>query len=203
MDPRPPSRSTPRRSTFMVLLLPGLAIACSDALAPPAEAPGEAAEVASVPETAGQRHAAATFSFQMLDRCEPASFNAVLGAGTCVGNGKVTFQEFIDELVKKQTHNQWRNQPKQVSLAAGRELSVVNVGGEAHTFTPVAAFGGGFIPDLNALSGNPVPAPECLDFSSIVFVPAGGVASLGTLSAGTHRFMCCLHPWMRTTADVH
>jgi plastocyanin len=139
----------------------------------------------------------------MLDRCEPGSFNAAIGPGTCVGNGKVTFDEFISELMKKQTHHQWRNQPTNVALKAGRDVSVVNVGGEVHTFTPVAEFGGGFVADLNGLTGNPVPAPECLDFGSIEFVPAGGTASVGGLSEGTHRFMCCIHPWMRTTAEVH
>lgn len=147
--------------------------------------------------------ASADFVFSMLDRCEPESFNAVLGAGTCVGDGKVTFSEFIDELIKKQTHHQWRNQPTQVTLKSGRPIALANVGGEAHTFTPVAEFGGGFIPDLNILSGNPVSAPECLDFGSIEFIPAGGVAPLAGLSEGTHLFMCCIHPWMRTTAKVH
>lgn len=147
--------------------------------------------------------ASSPFTFQLLDRCEPASFNAALGAGTCVGDGKVTFDEFIAELVKKGTHHQWRNQPTQVALDAGRPLTVVNVGGEFHTFTEVIEFGGGFVPDLNALTGNPVPAPECLDFGSIQFLPAGAVASLSGLDEGTHLFECCIHPWMRTTAKVH
>jgi hypothetical protein len=75
------------------------------------------------------------------------------------------------------------------------------------TFTPVAAFGGGFVNELNGISGNPVPAPECLNCGSIVFIPAGGVeegptAGSSELPVGTHRFQCCIHPWMRTVIDV-
>lgn len=147
--------------------------------------------------------ASAPFSIRMLDRCEPESFNAVFGPGTCIGDGKVTFDEFIAELVKKQTHRQWRNQPTQVALKAERPISIVNVGGETHTFTPVAEFGGGFIDDLNQLSGNPDPAPECLDFGTIDFLVAGSVTPLAGLPEGTHRFECCIHPWMRTTVEVH
>ncbi|HKY60631.1 MAG TPA: hypothetical protein VJP59_06420 [Gemmatimonadota bacterium] len=147
--------------------------------------------------------ASADFRIVMLDRCEPESFNAVLGAGTCVGDGNVTFTEFIAELVKKQTHHQWRFQPTQVALKSERPIGVVNVGGEVHTFTPVAEFGGGFVPDLNNLTGNPVPAPECLDFGTIQFLPPGSVTPLAGLPDGTHLFMCCIHPWMRTTAEVH
>lgn len=139
----------------------------------------------------------------MLDRCEPESFNALFGPGTCVGDGKVTVDEFIAELVKKQTHHQWRNQPTRVALKANRPLTIHNIGGEVHTFTPVAAFGGGFIEDLNLLSGNPVPAPECLDFPSIDFLSAGSLTEHPGLSVGTHRFECCIHPWMRTTVVVH
>jgi plastocyanin len=147
--------------------------------------------------------ASAAFTFNMLDRCEPMSFNAAVGPGTCIGDGKVTFGEFIAELEKKQTHHQWRFQPTQVSLKADRPITVANVGGETHTFTPVAEFGGGFLPDLNQLSGNPVPAPECLDFGSIAFLPAGSVTPLAGLSQGTHLFECCIHPWMRATVEVH
>lgn len=149
------------------------------------------------------RPASADFTITMLDRCEPESFNAAVGPGTCVGDGKVTFDAFIAELVKKQTHHQWRNQPTQVALKSERPINVVNMGGETHTFTAVAEFGGGFLPDLNNLSGNPVPAPECLDFGTIQFLPAKSVTPLTGLTEGTHLFMCCIHPWMRTTAEVH
>lgn len=145
--------------------------------------------------------------FRMLDDCEPTSFNAVLGEGTCIGNGKTTFAEFIEELEETQDVHTWRNQPSQAHLNVGRPTVIENRGGEVHTFTKVAAFGGGFIPDLNALSGNPVPAPECLNFGTMVFIPAGATedgptAGTSGLPVGVNRFQCCIHPWMRTTIEV-
>ena len=144
---------------------------------------------------------------RLLDDCEPTSFNQVLGDGACVGNGHTTFDEFIAELAATQDAHQWRNQPSQMHVNVGRPTFIENVGGETHTFTPVAEFGGGFIDQLNGISGNPVPAPECLNLGSIVFIPAGGTevgptAGSSDLPVGTHRFQCCIHPWMRTVIEV-
>jgi hypothetical protein len=144
---------------------------------------------------------------RLLDDCEPTSFNAVLGAGACVGNGHTTFDEFIAELAATQDAHKWRNQPSQMLLNAGRPTLIENRGGETHTFTPVAEFGGGFVDQLNGISGNPVPAPECLNLGAIVFIPAGGIeegptAGSSDLPVGTHRFQCCIHPWMRTVIEV-
>jgi hypothetical protein len=144
---------------------------------------------------------------RLLDDCEPTSFNAVLGDGACVGNGHTTFDEFIAELEATQDAHKWRNQPSQMHLSVGRPTLIENVGGEVHTFTPVAAFGGGFVNELNGISGNPVPAPECLNLGSIVFIPAGGVeegptAGSSEMPVGISRFQCCIHPWMRTVVEV-
>jgi hypothetical protein len=145
--------------------------------------------------------------FRMYDDCEPTSFNAVLGDGACVGNGHTTFAEFIEELQETQDAHAWRNQPSATQLNVGRPTLIENRGGETHTFTPVANFGGGFVNELNGISGNPVPAPECLNFGSIVFIPAGGIeagptAGSSGLPVGTHKFQCCIHPWMRTVIEV-
>lgn len=144
---------------------------------------------------------------RMYDDCEPVTFNAALGDGTCIGNGHTTFAEFIEELEANQDVHTWRNQPNQMHLNIGRSTSVENRGGEVHTFTRVANFGGGFVVELNGISGNPVPAPECLNFGSIVFIPAGASEdgpTAGTAEApvGTSRFQCCIHPWMRTVIEV-
>ena len=145
--------------------------------------------------------------FRMYDDCEPTSFNAVLGAGACVGNGHTTFDEFIAELAATQDAHKWRNQPVQAQLNIGRPTIIENRGGEDHTFTEVAEFGGGFVDALNGISGNPVPAPECLNFGSLVIIHPGGVeqgptAGSSDLPVGSHRFQCCIHPWMRTVIDV-
>ena len=156
--------------------------------------------------TAGAGAVQGDKKIRLLDDCEPTTFNAVLGDGACIGNGHTTFDEFIAELAATQDAHKWRNQPSNMHLNVGRETLIENRGGETHTFTPVAEFGGGFIPDLNGISGNPVPAPECLNFGAIEFIPAGAVAAGPTagsdLSVGTHKFQCCIHPWMRTVIDV-
>ncbi len=144
---------------------------------------------------------------RMYDDCEPTTFNAVLGDGACIGNGHTTFAEFIEELEETQDAHKWRNQPSQMHLNVGRPTIIENRGGEVHTFTPVAAFGGGFIPDLNGISGNPVPAPECLNIPALVFIPAGATeegprAGTSDLPVGVTRFQCCIHPWMRTVIEV-
>src|SRR4026209_2707414 len=143
---------------------------------------------------------------RLLDDCEPVSFNAVLGDGACVGNGHTTFAEFIAELEATQDAHKWRNQPTDMQVNVGRPTLIENRGGEVHTFTPVAEFGGGFIPDLNGISGNPVPAPECLNFGAIVFIPPGATeegptAGTSDMPAGTNRFQCCIPPWMRTVIE--
>ena len=165
------------------------------------------AAIALLSLTAGAGAIEGEKKFRMYDDCEPTTFNAVLGAGACIGNGHTTFQEFIEELEETQDAHKWRNQPSQAHLNVGRPTLIENRGGEVHTFTPVAAFGGGFVNDLNGISGNPVPAPECLNFASIVFIPAGGVeegpvAGSSDLPVGVTRFQCCIHPWMRTVIEV-
>jgi hypothetical protein len=145
---------------------------------------------------------------RMYDDCDPVTFNAVLGDGACVGNGHTTFAEFIAELEATQDAHKWRNQPTDMQVNVGRPTLIENRGGEVHTFTPVAEFGGGFIPDLNGISGNPVPAPECLNFGAIVFIPPGATeegptAGSSELPVGSHKFQCCIHPWMRTIIEVH
>lgn len=157
--------------------------------------------------TAGAGAVQGDKKIRMYDDCEPTTFNAVLGDGACIGNGHTTFDEFIEELAETQDVHTWRNQPSQMHLNVGRPTIIENRGGEVHTFTPVAQFGGGFIPDLNGISGNPVPAPECLNFATMVFIPAGAVeegptAGTSDLPVGVSRFQCCIHPWMRTTVEV-
>jgi len=164
------------------------------------------AAIALLSLTAGAGAVQGDKKIRLLDDCEPTTFNAVLGAGGCIGNGHTTFAEFIAELAATQDAHKWRNQPSNMHLNVGRPTLIENRGGEVHTFTPVAEFGGGLIPDLNGISGNPVAAPECLNIGALVFIPAGGVEPGPTagsdLSVGTHKFQCCIHPWMRTVIDV-
>ena len=144
------------------------------------------------------------------DSCDPASFNAALGDPTaCTKEGPTTFQAFIAELSATQTARSWRFNPLQATTHAGEALLVQNVGGEAHTFTPVQQFGGGFIQILNDLSGNPVPVTECLNVPGLDFVASGGRSFISgaALAAvadanGIAKIECCLHPWMRAEVRI-
>ena len=143
------------------------------------------------------------------DECEPASFNAVLGPGACVGDGTVTFGAFIAELAQTKTVEAWNFSPEQLNIAPRGRLRAVNRGGEFHTVTRVAEFGGGFVPILNELAGTPIPAPECFTppGPSNLFLEAGesGVLTTGpdgALGPGANKLLCCVHPWMRSTVHV-
>ena len=148
------------------------------------------------------------------DECDPATFNAVIGPGTCVGDGDVTFSEFIAELREDRAIDEWAFDPDELEVAAGRSVVVKNVGGETHTFTRVAQFGPGFVQPLNDLVFGPgaVPLPEFTPDATgrfpagINFVPSGGTLTLPTaatpLRLGKNRFQCGIHPWMRAVIEV-
>lgn len=90
---------------------------------------------------------------QVLDECDPATFDAALGnPNACVKGGGTTFDEFIGQLIAMGRAPAWRFAPTQLDLAAGGSIDAYNRGGEFHTFTEVAAFGGGCIPILNQSS---------------------------------------------------
>jgi plastocyanin len=134
----------------------------------------------------------------MSDACEPESFNAALGPGSCVGNGGVRFAKFLQLLGRHQKAGAWHFAPSSLKVRVGQELLAVNRGGEEHTFTEVEEFGGGIVPDLNALAGEPVPAPECLALAPGDFVAPGGSTTDDVEEEGTELYQCCIHPWMRT-----
>ncbi len=141
---------------------------------------------------------------EMTDTCEPASFNAAVGPGTCVGNGTTTFSQFITQLVTTGDAPDWRNKPLNLGVRAGRGLLVTNTGGEFHTYTEVARFGGGCVAVLNQLLGL-TPVPECDDpeiFDTTGAPPGGTVELPGMVRPGPHFFMCLIHPWMRATVNV-
>jgi hypothetical protein len=139
----------------------------------------------------------------MMDACDPTTFNAAIQRGTCVGrNGGVKFDQFIALLTKHQSVGAWHNAPPDLNAHEGDPLLATNRGGEVHTFTRVAAFGGGIIPLLNQLSGNPNVAPECTSLDPDDFVQPGGTYEEEVGSAATQLFMCCIHPWMRTTVHT-
>jgi hypothetical protein len=134
----------------------------------------------------------------ILDRCDPDSFNAVLGEGACVmRTGGVSFDTFAARLNPKDGgHQAWRFTPEQVRLR-GQFLRLDNRGGEVHTFTEVMDFGAGFVPELNAAL--PPGTPPAQPIGPLRFLDAGEQVELEVPTAGTHLFECLIHPWMRTT----
>jgi plastocyanin len=139
---------------------------------------------------------------QILDACDPATFNAALGDGACVRpGGGVKFDKFIDQLLSKGEAPAWRFSPAQLKLDAGGTITARNRGGEFHTFSEVAAFGGGCVPEINELLGLE-PVPECSIPGILGTTGVAPGASLTTepLAAGEHRFQCLIHPWQRTRA---
>jgi len=55
----------------------------------------------------------------------------------------------------------WRFAPSVVVATTTDPIQVRNIGGEVHTFTKVAKFGGGIVPLLNELGGFGPTTPAC------------------------------------------
>jgi plastocyanin len=136
---------------------------------------------------------------RIRDDCDPATFNVAIGPGTCVGNGRTTFQDFIAEFQEERSVDKWRFQPRRFEIDAGGTITAVNRGGEVHTFTEVPKFGNGCVPLLNT-----GPAPPVVDCSLLAAtaVPPGGTRTVSGLAPGRHLFECLIHPWMRSVAKV-
>lgn len=181
----------PRLFAFLAATtLTALLAACSDAgrLEPTAPAAARGGET--------------TRRIEMLDACDPLSFDAVLGEGACTRSGGLSFDSFIAQLTAKGVVDAWRFAPgNNVQVRVGQELLAINRGGETHTFTEVEEFGGGIVPLLNQLSGNTEVAPEC-DPATVTFIPPGGTYSDEVEETGTERYQCCIHPWMRATVTA-
>ena len=140
-------------------------------------------------------------TLRMYDSCDPATFNAVFNDPTiCIKQGHVPFDRFIAELTQTQNAAQWRFAQQNVELTPGANIFALNEGGEVHTFTRVAQFGGGIIPLLNGLSGNPTVAPECTTLEPDDFVAPGALYTAELNTDAVQHFQCCIHPWMR--ADI-
>jgi plastocyanin len=145
---------------------------------------------------------------RMFDDCDPATFNAAIGPGTCVGDGETTFEDFIAQLIENgfeanESADDWEFKPEDFHIDHGDRIRVVNKGGEFHTFTEVAEFGGGCVEELNAIFGlDPVPECDDPDVFPTTGVPAGGTLVLRGLAPGEHYYECLIHPWMQSVVEV-
>lgn len=143
-----------------------------------------------------------------LDECDPVTFNAALGPDFCKNvtlGAFTTLSNLFAEAAAGTPDPNWDFEPDTVHLKRGTTLSVVDQGGEPHTFTEVAHFGGGFIPGLNAPGEDTVP--ECAGgFSNIAVartrILQASHMDITGLKKGEHHFQCCIHPWMRVKVEV-
>ena len=143
-----------------------------------------------------------------LDECDPATFNAALGPDFCknVALGASTVLSDLFAGAANGTPDPgWDFEPDSVQIKDGAILSVVDEGGEPHTFTEVAKFGGGFIDGLNAPGQEAVP--ECVGgFKNLdvakTRILQGSTFQVTNLAKGEHLFQCCIHPWMKFKVTV-
>jgi hypothetical protein len=136
------------------------------------------------------------------DACDPDTFNAALGPGSCVRGGGMQFDQFIAQLTRLGFVGPWHFAPNNANVQVGQTFAAINDGGEVHTFTEVAAFGGGIVPRLNELAGVPTVAPECGALEPDDFVAPGATYREDVEHSGTLKFQCCIHPWMRLEAKA-
>ena len=141
------------------------------------------------------------------DTCDPVTFGALCRPGF---NGTTTLTQFFAELDATQQVGTWEFGGGEIRVNSGQSFRVDNQGGEVHTFSVVANFGGGRVPGLNTRSGNPVVAPECVagpNATNVDIPSAGGITvttgANGVMKTkGTFKVQCCIHPWMRTTVQI-
>lgn len=142
-----------------------------------------------------------------LDECEPKSFNDAFGPDFChnVTLGASTpLDKFVGDAMAGNPDPGWDFEPDVLTIKKGTILSVVDQGGEPHTFTEVQKFGGGFIDAINA---GEETVPECrggfknVDVAKTRILQGSQVHVTG-LSKGEHLFQCCIHPWMRVKVEV-
>jgi len=137
----------------------------------------------------------------MQDACDPDTFNAAIAPGTCVRNGGVSFDKFVAQVTRNGMAGAWHFGPPTANVQVGQTFLASNHGGEVHTFTEVADFGGGIVPFLNDLAHTPTVAPECKALEPDDFVAPGGTYTEDVDKKGTLKFQCCIHPWMRLEAS--
>ena len=145
----------------------------------------------------------------LVDNCDPVTFTAAFGPGVCVSTPHkldTPFAEFFALLSSPLSaavvgHPAWRFDPGYVSIRAGQTVFATNTGGEGHTFTEVAAYGGGFVP-FPPLNFGLATAPACVPPPGTTIVAPGQTSRITGLAPGVHKFQCCIHPWMRAVVDV-
>src|SRR5262245_25569231 len=120
---------------------------------------------------------------QILDQCDPATFNTP-SLVLCEPRfkGGVSFDDFLELLTPAGFgHPAWRFDAPYVAIQPNGGVHVTNKGGEDHTFTEVPEleegknpFGGGRVDVLNAPFGL-TPLPQCAEDLAPVIHPGHSV----------------------------
>jgi plastocyanin len=179
-----------------ILSSAGVAVLVSGCMADPAD---QADPAEGAVEQASNGHT----EIHPEDRCDPATFGALCNP---LFNGTTT----LAELDATKRVAAWEYGGGDIRVNAGTSFRVDNRGGEVHTFSVVAQFGGGRVPILNTRSGNTVVAPECVagpnatnvDIASGAGITVTTGANGAMKTRGTFKVQCCIHPWMRATVQI-
>ena len=143
---------------------------------------------------------------KVQDDCDQATFDAAVGPGTCVGDGRTTFQDFLAEFQAQGSVDRWAFSRPDFHVDSDGVIELVSEGGEVHTFTEVQQFGNGCIPLFDDPAAQ--PAFDCSQFpdgivgASGVFPGTTRTIEAADLGPGVHLFQCAIHPWMRSVVEV-
>lgn len=184
--------------------------ACADPVTNPrAEEESALLSTESATGFVNDRTSSGSNQISVLDDCDPSDPGWAPTGGCSLKGGSVTFAEFNLLLLSPLSlstvgHPSWRNEPSYLLVGTGDKVQVRNRGGRFHTFTPVAQFGGGRVP-VPELNQGLTMAPECALAPGAVDpwgLTPGAKLEVKGLSAGNHRYQCCIHPWMRALVKV-
>jgi plastocyanin len=145
-------------------------------------------------------------NMQLLDDCDPGDVTWGEIGGCFRKDGTVTRGEFFAGLsspfsIAVVGHPAWSIGPSFMTMKSSGTIRVTNTGGRDHTFTRVAQFGAGSVPNPALNKGLTLdPGPQGCTTS--VVIPPGGMAAVGGLAPGDYKFQCCIHPWMRAQVTV-
>ena len=197
-------------SLLATFLVAALTISFSPGVATLALAQNQPSQTKTAPTQAAEALPGTPAQVVALDECDPTTFNAVLGPSFChnVALAVLGYATTLPDLFAKAAAGTpdpgWDFEPDVLTIKKGTPVIAVDQGGEPHTFTEVATFGGGFVTGLN--NGEDV-VPECQGgFANVAVAKTrilqGSQLQVTGLSKGKHYFQCCLHPWMRVEVDV-
>jgi plastocyanin len=194
-----------RQTRYTALVALTFAAACADPVSNRTETEGSLQSAASADRKHDTHGSAASIS--VLDDCDPRDQGWAPTGGCALASGRVEVEEFNRFLTSGLSlsvvgHPAWRNEPSYLPVVRGTQINVTNDGGRFHTFTRVARFGGGRVPPLNQ---GLTTAPECALPPGAVDpagIAPGASLTLSGLANGRHRYMCCIHPWMRALVKV-